>query len=93
MVSTDAVAVPRASEDGMTNAGGSAAAELKFSPAYPRSASRNVLDLTGAAIATVETPHAEQGNDPTVLVKREAPSISLPRQSTDVRHFAMGRCR
>jgi len=50
-----------------------------------------VLDLTGAAIATAETPQIENGTDhAAVFAKREAvPSISLPRQSTDVRHFAM----
>ena len=61
------------------------------SSALPRSPSRNVLDLTGAAIATAETPQIENGTDhAAVFAKREAvPSISLPRQSTDVRHFAM----
>ena len=50
-----------------------------------------MLDLTGAAIATAETPQIENGTDhAAVFAKREAvPSISLPRQSTDVRHFAM----
>ena len=61
------------------------------SSALPRSPSRNVLDPTGAAIATAETPQIENGTDhAAVFAKREAvPSISLPRQSTDVRHFAM----
>lgn len=71
--------------------------EDKESPqSMTRSASRNnVLDLTGAAIATAETAHTEQGNDAgEVLVNAGSsavPSISLPRQSTDVRHFAMGK--
>ena len=60
------------------------------SSAVNKSPSHDVLDLTGAVIASVETQLAESGSDPTTVVKREAvPSISLPRQSTHVRHFAL----
>ena len=60
------------------------------SSAVNKSPSHDVLDLTGAVIASVETQPAESGSDPTTVVKREAvPSISLPRQSTHVRHFAL----
>ena len=55
----------------------------------------NVLDLTDAAIATADTTHTGHGNDGTgeheVNTASAVPSISLPRQSRDVKHFAMGK--
>ena len=55
----------------------------------------NVLDLTDAAIATADTTHTGHGNDSTgehgVNTASAVPSISLPRQSRDVKHFAMGK--
>ena len=49
-----------------------------------------VLDLTGAAIASSDVPQEDAGKDQEVSSKRDGvPSISLPSQSSDVRHFAM----
>uniref|UniRef100_A0A7S0XBW9 pantothenate kinase n=1 Tax=Mantoniella antarctica TaxID=81844 RepID=A0A7S0XBW9_9CHLO len=58
-----------------------------------RSVSRQSLDLTGAAIATAEpTSPLENGENVGRGVVETGsgvpPSISLPQQSTDVRHFA-----
>mmetsp|Transcript_7130 Transcript_7130/g.26908 ORF Transcript_7130/g.26908 Transcript_7130/m.26908 type:complete len:912 (-) Transcript_7130:58-2793(-) len=49
-----------------------------------------VLDLTGAAIASSDVPQEDAGKDQEVSSKRDGvPSISLPSQSSEVRHFAM----
>jgi type II pantothenate kinase len=49
-----------------------------------------VLDLTGAAIASSDIPQEDAGKDLEVSSKRYGvPSISLPSQSSEVRHFAM----
>lgn len=56
--------------------------------------SKNVLDLTDAAISTGEANQPESSGEHASQAKREAvPSITLPRQSSDVRHFAMGKSR
>ena len=48
----------------------------------------------GAAISSLDGASAESGGESAVLSKRESvPSISLPRQCTHVRHFAMGAFR
>ena len=63
-------------------------------PLRTRLASNHVLDLTGAAISSLDGAAAESGGESAVLSKRESvPSISLPRQCTHVRHFAMGAFR
>ena len=55
---------------------------------------KNVLDLTDAAISTGEASQPESSGEHASQAKREAvPSITLPRQSSDVRHFAMGKPR
>jgi hypothetical protein len=58
----------------------------------PNLSVHNVLDLTGAAISNVEVPNAEHENNYNahVSIRETVPSISLPRQNTGVRHFAMG---
>ncbi|MDB0053424.1 type II pantothenate kinase [bacterium] len=49
-----------------------------------------VLDLTGAVIASSDVPQEDAGKDQEVSSKRDGvPSISLPSQSSEVRHFAM----
>jgi hypothetical protein len=54
-----------------------------------------VLDLTDAAIATAETTQTGHGNDAVgehgMNTASAVPSISLPRQSRDVKHFALGK--
>jgi hypothetical protein len=53
---------------------------------------QNNLDLTGAAIATADRTPNRDFIDDQILVEREnVPSISLPRQSTGICHFALGR--
>ncbi len=59
-------------------------------PLEPLIASKHVLNLTGAAISSLDAS-VPDGGELAVLAKREfVPSISLPRQCTHVRHFAMG---
>ena len=90
MASTSDAALPTVEA---TSAGESTADEGGNSM-MKRSESRNVLDLTGAAIASADTLNPEHFTDSWGTLASTGsvvPSISLPRQSTDVRHFAVGR--